>query len=113
MSLMELPSYANIDAEGMAAKIGLNVKHIPILIESFLNEGSTIMTQMTEAISTKDYENISLTAHSIKGSAGNLKFDAIYDLAKEVELSAKDMKSDYPYEEACESLKKAIDSISL
>ena len=110
---MELPSYANLDAENMAAKIGLNVKHIPILVQSFLDEGSTIMTQMTTAINDKDYEKISLTAHSIKGSAGNLKFDAIYDLAKEIELSAKDAKSDYPYEKACESLKVAIDSISL
>lgn len=113
MSLMELPSYANLDAENMAAKIGLNAKHIPILVQSFLAEGATIMTQMTEAVNSKDYEKISLTAHSIKGSAGNLKFDAIYELAKEVELSAKDSKADYSYEEACVSLKKAIDSISL
>jgi HPt (histidine-containing phosphotransfer) domain-containing protein len=110
---MELPSYANIDAEDMAAKIGLNVKHIPILVQSFLDEGATIMTQMTAAINDNDYEKISLTAHSIKGSAGNLKFDAIYELAKEIELSAKDAKDAYPYAEACESLKKAIDSISL
>jgi len=110
---MELPSYANIDAEDMAAKIGLNVKHIPILVQSFLDEGATIMTQMLAAINDNDYEKISMTAHSIKGSAGNLKFDAIYDLAKEVELSAKDAKTDYPYGEACTSLQTAINSISL
>ena len=112
MGLIELPSYANLDKEDMAAKIGLNVKHIPILIQSFLDEGKTIISQLERAIEEKDYEEISLNAHSIKGSAGNLKFDAIYELAKEMELSAKNSKIEFPYKEACLSIKKALDSIS-
>jgi len=110
---LELPSYNNISAEQMAAKIGLNVKHIPILVQSFTDESRIIIEQMETAINTKDHNEISNAAHSIKGSAGNLKFDEIYELAKEVELSAKAGKEDYPYGEACMSLKKSIESISL
>ena len=113
MSLMELPSYANLNAEEMATKIGLNVKHMPILIKSFLDEGKTIIKQLESAVEDNDYEKISLNAHSIKGSAGNLKFDEIYELAKDIELSAKDSKVDFPYKEACSSIKKAIESISI
>ena len=110
---LELPSYDNISAEQMAAKIGLNVKHIPILVQSFTDESKIIIEQLEMAINTKNYDGISNAAHSIKGSSGNLKFDDMYELAKEIELSAKASKEDYPYEEACSSLKKAIESISL
>ena len=114
MSLdLELPSYSNISAEEMAAKIGLNVKHIPILVQSFTEEGKTIMEQLDKAVAEKSYEEIASAAHSIKGSAGNLKFDAMYELAREIELSAKAGKEDYPYGQACASIKKAIESISL
>jgi HPt (histidine-containing phosphotransfer) domain-containing protein len=110
---LQLPSYDNINAEEMAAKIGLNAKHIPILIQSFTDESTQIIASLESAISQKDYTEIGNTAHSIKGSAGNLKFDEMYELAKEVELSAKAGKEDYPYEAACTSLKNAILSIKI
>ncbi len=97
----------------MAAKIGLNVKHIPILLQSFVNESKEIVQSLETAIEQKDYEALSNAAHSIKGSSGNLKFEALYELAKEVELTAKEKKSDYPYKEACDSIKTAIASIKI
>jgi HPt (histidine-containing phosphotransfer) domain-containing protein len=87
---LELPSYANINTEEMAAKIGLNVKHIPILIQSFIDESTQIITSLEAAIGQKDYEEISNMAHSAKGK-----------------------KEDYPYEAACMSLKNAILSIRI
>ncbi len=110
---LELPSYNNISAEDLAAKIGLNVKHIPILIESFTDESKGIMEQLENAVNTKDYTAIASAAHSIKGSSGNLKFNEMYELAKEIEFSAKASTQDYPYAEACASIKQAIGSISL
>ena len=110
---LELPSYNNLSAEEMASKIGLNVKHIPILVQSFTDESIGILHGLEEAISTMDYDAIANTAHSIKGSSGNLKFVEMYELAKDIELSAKDKKADFPYAEACASIKKAIESISL
>ncbi len=109
----ELPSYGNINAEEMAAKIGLNARHIPILVQSFIDESTEIIVSLEAAIEKKDYAEIGNAAHSIKGSAGNLKFDEMYELAKEVELSAKAAKEDYPYLAACASLKNAILSIKL
>ena len=113
MGIAELPSYENIDAQEMASKIGLNVKHIPILVQSFLDESNGIMEQLATAIASKNYDEISQAAHSIKGSSGNLKFDAMYELSKDMELSAKEKKVDFPYEEACSRLKTAIATISL
>ena len=110
---LQLPSYANISAEEMASKIGLNAKHIPILVQSFTEESEGLIEQLEAAIASKDYETIANASHSIKGSSGNLKFDEMYELAKEMELSAKDKKEDYYYADACESIKTAISSISL
>ena len=110
---LELPSYNNISAEEMAAAIGLNIKHIPVLIQSFTQESIGILENLEAAIEAKNYENISSHAHSIKGSSGNLKFKEIYELAKDMELCAKEGREDYPYADACKSLKKAIQSISL
>ncbi len=110
---VELPSYANISAEEMASKIGLNAKHIPILVQSFVEESQGIMQQLEAAIESKNYSEIGNLAHSIKGSSGNLKFDEMYELAKEMELSAKAAKEDYYYADACQSIKTAINSISL
>lgn len=109
----ELPSYNNLSAEEIAAKIGLNAKHIPILVQSFTDESISIVQKLEQAIESMNYEEIANQAHSIKGSSGNLKFTEMYELAKDVELSAKDKKEDYPYTEACTSIKKAIESISL
>ena len=110
---VELPSYNNLSAEEMASQIGLNVKHIPILVQSFTDESEKIMADLEAAIASKNYADISSYAHSIKGSSGNLKFTEMYELAKDLELSAKDGAEDFPYEEACASIKKAIESISL
>ncbi len=110
---LQLPSYAHISAEEMASKIGLNAKHIPILLQSFVQESQGLIEQLESAIAAKDYESISNTAHSIKGSSGNLKFDEMYALAREIEFSAKEKKEDYCYAEACESIKTAISSIPL
>jgi len=110
---LELPSYDNLSAEEMAAAIGLNVKHIPILVQSFTDESVSILENLEAAIESKNYEEISGFSHSIKGSSGNLKFTEMYELAKDMELSAKEGNTDYPYAQACANLKKAIQSISL
>ncbi|MDF1881310.1 Hpt domain-containing protein [Sulfurimonas sp. MAG313] len=110
---LELPSYSNLSAEVMAEKIGLNIKHIPILVQSFTEESVGILASLQTAISSKNFEDIASHTHSLKGSSGNLKFTELYDLAKDMELSAKEKKEDFPYSDAYESMKKAIDSISL
>ena len=109
----QLPSYSNLVAEEMAANIGLNVKHIPILVMSFTEESVGILEKMKTSIAKNDYDGISNAAHSIKGSAGNLKFIEMFELAKVMELSAKDSNTDFPYLEACESLEKAVQSIKV
>ncbi len=105
------PDYSNINHEEMADVIGLKAKHIPILIASFLEESAPILEALQEAVQKSDFSAIKDHAHSIKGSAGNLRFDEIYEMSKEMELSAGDVVSDFEYEAYLEAIKKAIATI--
>lgn len=101
-------NYANLDHVEMAASIGLNVKHIPILIDSFLSESNSAITKLQDAIENKVFEEISKNAHFIKGSAGNLKFDEIYTMAQELELNANNRNPDFNYVGYFNAISEAI-----
>ena len=107
------PNYSNLNYEEVAAEIGLKVKHMPMLISSFLEESKTIMQSLGDAIDANKYEDIKLHAHSIKGSAGNLRFNAIYDMAREMELSATKSTEDFDYKSYLNAIREAINTISL
>ena len=105
--------YSNIDHQDMATKIGLNIKHIPILIASFIEETQPAIEQLSTAIQENDYDVIHRQAHFIKGSAGNLQFNEVYEMSKEMELSATDKKSDFDYLGYFNAIKEALSTISI
>lgn len=105
--------YSRVDHEEMARAIGLKSKHIPLLIASFIEESISILGTLEENIASRNYEKIRSSVHAIKGSAGNLKFNEIYEMAKEMELSASKEESDFEYEAYFKAIKNAIGTISL
>jgi len=105
------PNYSELNFDEMAAAIGLKAKHIPMLVGSFLEESESIMNNLENAISQKNFDDIKSYAHSIKGSAGNLKFNDIYEMAKEVELSAASQNDSFEYETYFQAIKTAISTI--
>lgn len=103
--------YSNIDYADMASKIGLKEKHVPLLIASFIEESSGIMQSLSGAIASKNFNDIRSHSHSIKGSAGNLKFNEIYEMAKEMEFAGNDSNASFEYEAYYEAIKAAIATI--
>lgn len=110
---MNIPDYSTLSIASMAADIGLKPKHIPMLVESYLEESEEILTRLEEAIRVKDYESINHNAHSIKGSSGNLHFNEIYEMAKSMELAGKNSDASFAYAEVLECMNKGIATISL
>ena len=108
---IQIKDYSNINFEEMASAIGLKPKHIPLLIGSFLDESVSILTNLEDAIKNQDFDAIKSNAHSIKGSAGNLKFTEVYDMAKDMELSATDSKADFEYSLYFDAIKSSISTI--
>jgi len=103
--------YSNLNHDEMASHIGLNVKHIPILIESFVQESNGAITKLQEAVQMKDLDAIHRHAHFIKGSAGNLQFKEIYEMSREMEMSATAENSDFDYLGYFEAIKAAFETI--
>ena len=103
--------YSNINHEEMAAGIGLNVKHIPILIASFVEETNNAIIKLQDAISAKDYEAVHQQTHFIKGSAGNLQFNEIYKMSQEMEHAATNKNPDFDYDGYFNAIKDAVSTI--
>ena len=107
------PNYANINQEEMAASIGLKAKHIPLLVGSFLDESKGILERLQSAIKAKEFAAIKTSAHSIKGSAGNLRFKEVYEMAKEMESAGEKSDASFEYQAYFDAIKKAIRTIKL
>ena len=103
--------YANLNHEEMAKSIGLKAKFVPMLIGSFVEESAPLFTQIEEAIATKEYEPLRSAAHSIKGSSGNLHFNEIYEMAKEMELAAANAEETFAYSEYLNAIKALVATI--
>ena len=103
--------YSNINYEEMAVAIGLKSKHIPMLIGSFLEESVSILDALQESVTAKNYEQIKSNAHAIKGSAGNLRFNEVYEMSKEVEFAGANVIEDFDYEGYVTAIKSAVGTI--
>ena len=103
--------YSNLNYDEMAVKIGLKAKHMPMLIGSFLEELKHLIPALKKALDTDNFSEIAARAHSIKGSAGNLRFKEVYEMAKEIELSAENSDADFDYSTNFEAIKVAIATI--
>ena len=107
------PNYSELNHEEMAASIGLKAKHIPMLVGSFLEETGPILENLTSAIASTDYTAIKSSAHSVKGSAGNLRFNEVYEMCKEMELAANESDSSFDYSAYLTAVKSAVATITL
>lgn len=102
-----------IDVASIASVLGIPEKHIPLLVNAFLEETGTIFDDLFAAIEANDFEKMALNAHSIKGSAANLRLNDISELAKSMEFAAKANESSFNYKESATELKGLVDAIEL
>lgn len=108
---LKTPNYADINFDILAGSIGIRPKSMPLLVESFLSESLEILCKLDEAIEKKELQEIKQLAHSIKGSAGNMKFDELYEMARAVEFAAQAHDEDFPYQNYCNAIKIGIATI--
>lgn len=105
--------YSKLNHEEMAASIGLKAKHIPMLVGSFLEESTSILDALGESVEKRDYSQIKSNAHAIKGSAGNLRFNEVYEMAKEMEFAGTDSNEDFDYNGYLAAIKAALETIQI
>lgn len=100
-----------IDLEALAAKIGISPKHMPKLLNGFLNESESNLELLEKAVQEKKFPEIARLAHSIKGSAGNMKFDDLYERVKLMEAAAHANEDDFPFLDEFNNIKKYFNQI--
>lgn len=108
-----IANYSQINHEEMAASIGLKAKHIPLLVGSFIEETTKLLELLSKAIDVYNFVGIKEHSHSIKGSAGNLKFSEVYEMLKEMEVAAEEFDTDFKYREYYEAIKKSVETIKI
>ena len=79
--------------EKLKKKIGLNQEVGLKLLKLFLESLQELIPQLENAFLQEEQKQIYETAHKIKGAAGTLYLDEIYEIMQEVEKSALERKS--------------------
>ncbi|MCH9813427.1 MAG: Hpt domain-containing protein [Epsilonproteobacteria bacterium] len=78
-----------MNIEQIAQTLGFETEEIFMLLEMFLENANDSMHLLESSIKQNDYEEIKNAAHAIKGSAANLLFEEITQIAGEIEVAAK------------------------
>ena len=83
-----------MDLKSIGAELGLEKEEFLEIVELFLETAAQDATHLKEAIARKDFDLLAEASHSLKGSAGNLGFLAIYTLSKEMEEKARELDTE-------------------
>ena len=79
-----------IDIEALADALDFDVEDMAVLLELFIESAQVSLANIEDAIDAHDMPTIMSAAHAIKGSAANLMLADIQDIARDMELAAKE-----------------------
>lgn len=77
------------DREGLLTKLRGRDDRLRILLNAFNQHWLTLIDELNDALNEPNTDKIVYIAHTIKGSAGELKVDKLYHLAAALEVAGK------------------------
>ncbi|THB80065.1 MAG: Hpt domain-containing protein [Desulfobacteraceae bacterium] len=83
-----------MDFTGLAANLGIDREDFIELVELFINTTRNDLEKMAASLLSSDSQGAAQAAHSIKGAAGNLGFVEMAEVAKTLEMEAKEDRLD-------------------
>ena len=78
-----------MDFQTLADDLGFDLEEFKELVELFVDTGSADLNSMFSAIEEKNAEKAAKAIHSLKGASGNLGFIEIHQIAKKMEIDAR------------------------
>jgi len=102
-----------LDTHKLAEELMLSQSELMMLADLFIKKMSKQIPQMQEAIAMRDYKNIALIAHSIKGSSGNFRLEEVQEESAKIEKMAKAADANFNYEEAFEYIRERLLAIKI
>ncbi|MEN8303251.1 MAG: ATP-binding protein [Campylobacterota bacterium] len=106
-------SIIGLDAEKLSEELMLTHDELIMLLGLFIKKMKKVIPDLQNAIKKRDFKKIALSAHSIKGSSGNFRIEALQLNSSEMEKMAKAENREYDYEAAFEDMKKIIGGIKI
>ncbi len=100
-----------LDVKKLSEELMLSMEEVNMLLKMFVSKMGKILPELKQAIDAKDYKQISLNAHSIKGSSANFRIDFLQDTAKEMEQKAKDVNTEFDYIKAYDQMHEYMQGI--
>jgi len=102
-----------LDCDLLSQELMLNQDEILMLVELFIKKMKKQIPDLENAINTKNYKKIALISHSIKGSSGNFRMEALQDITANMEKMAKDKNSEFIYKEEFLKIKEIVNKIKI
>ena len=78
-----------MDFKYLASKIGIDDEDFMELVELFITTTLSDLDKIKQGVAANHPADAGAAAHSIKGAAGNMGFEAMSELAQKMELQAK------------------------
>lgn len=78
-----------MDFNDLASRLGIDEEDMKELVELFITTTLSDIEKIRKGISDNNPVDAAAASHSIKGAAGNLGFDDIFCLARDMEMQAK------------------------
>ena len=79
-----------MEIEILAKNVGLEVEDFYEIFEIYMNTTASDLEGLKTALENGDAQGVRERAHSIKGASGNLGFNELYYLAKEIDELARE-----------------------
>lgn len=98
--------YPCIDMEHLMRSLMLEADQVEQLLAIYKGKMEHSLQELKTVILQEDYERIAFTAHSIKGSSANFRFEEISRLAALIEQSALREDKAFDFNEAFETMRR-------
>ena len=92
MFLDENTDCLNYSLDDSAALVGISTEVFTKIFVKYVNGLEEKINNLENFIINNDFENISILAHTLKGSSGNMNVIQLYNLFRAIELSSKEKK---------------------
>ncbi len=102
-----------LDIQKLIEELMLKEDEVVMLLILFMKKMTKLLPELHNAIKIRDYKNIGLLSHSIKGASGNFRIEFLQVSSSEMEKMAKEQNNEYDYETCFEMIKKKVEEIKI
>lgn len=102
-----------LDARKLGRELMLTEDELLMLLRLYLKKMDNLIPTLTHAMHIRDYKQMALNAHSIKGASGNFRLEDVQKSASTIEKMAKEKNEEFDYESELAVIEKIVGSISL